>query len=101
MTHICNYMYVLALKGLFVFIVAYVGQGQKQLSDSNGKRLILFTYFLFETLIKGYCSYSTQQAIITEKHSTAMLEKFIAHAYIVQVLKFKYKADMAQKRNSG
>ena len=29
MTHICNYMYMLALKGLFVFIVAYVGQGQK------------------------------------------------------------------------
>ena len=57
-------------------------------------------YFLFETLMTGYCSYSTQQAIITEKHSTAMLEKFIVHAYIVQVLKFKYKADMAQKRNS-
>lgn len=54
-------------------------------------------YFLFETLITGYYSYSTQQVIITEKHSTAMLEKFIAHAYIVQVLKFKYKADMAQK----
>ena len=101
MTHICNYMYVLALKGLFVFIVAYVGQGQKQLSDSRGKRLILFMYFLFETLITGYYSYSTQQVIITEKHRTAMLEKFIVHAYIVQVLKFKYKADVAQKRNSG
>ena len=60
-------------------------------------------YFLFETLITGYYSYSTQQVIIIiiEKHSTAMLEKFIAHAYIVQVLKFEYKADMAQKRNSG
>ena len=58
-------------------------------------------YFLFETLIKGYYSYSTQQVIITERHSTAMLEKFIVHAYIVQVLKFEYKADMAQKRNSG
>ena len=30
-----------------------------------------------------------------------MLEKIIVHAYIVQVLKFEYKADMAQKRNSG
>lgn len=30
-----------------------------------------------------------------------MLEKFIVYAYIVQVLKFEYKADMAQKRNSG
>jgi len=57
-------------------------------------------YFLFETLITGYYSYSTQQ-VITEKHSTAMLEKFIVHAYIVQVLKFGYKADVAQKRNSG
>ena len=64
-------------------------------------RLILFMYFLFETLITGYCSYSTQQVIITEKHRTAMLEKFIVHAYIVQILKFEYKADMAQKRNSS
>ena len=38
---------------------------------------------------------------MTGKHSTAMLEKFIVHAYIVQVLKFEYKANMAQKRNSG
>lgn len=53
-------------------------------------------YFLLETLITGYYSYSTQQ-VITEKHSTAMLEKFIVHAYIVQVLKFEYKADVAQK----
>ena len=30
-----------------------------------------------------------------------MLEKFIVRAYIVQVLKFEYKADTAQKRNSG
>ena len=29
MTYISNYVYVTALKGLFVFIVAYVGQGQK------------------------------------------------------------------------
>lgn len=58
-------------------------------------------YFLFETLITGYYSYSTQQVIITERHSTVMLEKFIVHAYIVQVLKFEYKADTAQKRNSG
>lgn len=53
-------------------------------------------YFLLETLITGYYSYSTQQ-VITEKHSTATLEKFIVHAYIVQVLKFEYKADVAQK----
>lgn len=58
-------------------------------------------YFLFETLITGYYSYSTQQVIITEKHCTALLEKFIIQAYIVQVLKFEYKADVAQKRNSG
>ena len=96
MTYTCNYIYVLALKGLFVFFVAYVGQGQKELSDPNDKNLIWFMYFLFQTLITGYYSYSTQQVIITEKHSTAMLEKFIVHEYIVQVLKFEYKADVAQ-----